>query len=144
MKKKSTGFLIGFVLLLGILSFVLYKVNQTKKKKENVLFIGNSYTYSNRGIDQHITLLTNSDPQESCYYSRAARGKYHLGTHWWDPLTNEKFDESKWDKVVLQEYSNGPITDRKLFFACVHFKSQLNFCKPLMFSDFFNPLAEGN
>lgn len=116
MNKKSTHFLIGFVLLLGILSFCLYKFNQVKKKKESVLFIGNSYTYRNRGIDQHIALLTNNDPRQSCYFSRAAQGKYHLGTHWSDPVTSEKFEQQNWDKVVLQEYSNGPITEGKHFF----------------------------
>lgn len=117
MNKKSARFLIGFVLLLGVLSFCLYKFNRSKKKQESVLFIGNSYTYRNRGVDQHIALLTNDTSDKSVYFSRAAQGKYHLGTHWSDPMTNEKFEQQKWDKVVLQEYSNGPITERNHFFS---------------------------
>ena len=77
---------------------------------EKVLFIGNSYTYENEGVSQHLRNLvagTKGDPKK--YAQGVTRGRYHLMTHWKDPLTQLIFKSNKWDKIVLQEYGSGPL-----------------------------------
>lgn len=86
-----------------------------KSPLERILFVGNSYTYRNKGVDQHVAELTKAVGDSSFYYTRAAKGKYHLYSHWEDSDTKEKCDGKIWDKVVLQEYSSGPIREPKEF-----------------------------
>lgn len=79
---------------------------------ENILFIGNSYTYRNNGVDQMLSKIMSFKSRDKNYhFERAAKGKYRLSKHWNDPDTWKVFNSRKWDKVVLQEYSNGPIRD---------------------------------
>jgi hypothetical protein len=85
------------------------------KYNEHVLFIGNSYTYRNRGVDQHLLELYRNSGDSSVYCTRAAKGKYHLYTHWKDSLTKTLFDQHKWNTVVLQEFSSGPVREEKEF-----------------------------
>jgi len=82
---------------------------------EAVLFIGNSYTFRNQGIDQHLENLHSSTKKKTREYTRAAQGKFHLKTHFFNPKTNEKWKERKWDAVILQEYSSGPMLQEKQF-----------------------------
>ena len=107
-------------ILLGI---ILLGCNSQSNKEveidtqENILFIGNSYTYRNAGVDRHLRRLTEGmDNLPSTFITRAAQGKYHLNTHWNDPETLEKLSTQKWDKVILQEYSSGPTKQSKEFF----------------------------
>ncbi|MFT5778368.1 MAG: hypothetical protein ACI837_001324 [Crocinitomicaceae bacterium] len=89
----------------------------SSSKTENILFIGNSYTYRNNGVDKHLAALLNADSESGDeFVTKAAEGKYHLYTHWDDPETKEIFESRKWDKVILQEYSSGPIRETKEFF----------------------------
>jgi len=86
-------------------------------KSENILFIGNSYTYRNCGVDCHLRrLIANNYELSKTTIERAAQGKYHLSTHYNDPKTRLEFNSKKWDKVILQEYSSGPIVDSADFF----------------------------
>ena len=87
------------------------------KDKESILFIGNSYTYRNGGVDYHLRRLTKGVADiDSTFITRAAKGKYHLYTHWKDKETIAKLLTRKWDKVVLQEYSSGPTKETADFF----------------------------
>ena len=80
------------------------------KTVENVLFIGNSYTYRNNGVDQMLNkFMTFRANFKNYHFERAAKGKYRLSKHWNDPDTRKIFNSRKWDKVILQEYSSGPI-----------------------------------
>lgn len=103
-----------------IISFGLLTTTACKSKEpiqENILFIGNSYTYRNCGVDCHLRRLIENDYELSnTTIERAAQGKYHLSTHYNDPDTKAKFESKKWDKVILQEYSSGPIADSSNFF----------------------------
>jgi hypothetical protein len=92
------------------------KVEAKEDQYENILFIGNSYTYRNGGVDYHLrNLSTGMKGTETTYVTRAAKGKYHLNMHWSDSKTWLKLISKKWDKVILQEYSMGPLTETKKF-----------------------------
>ncbi len=81
-----------------------------------ILFIGNSYTYRNCGIDCHLNrLIEGTDLEDMAIIKRAAQGKYHLYTHWQDPTTLEILRSEKWDNVILQEYSSGPVREPNQF-----------------------------
>lgn len=110
-----------------IIASTFYGCNSEKKvkpqetsiesKTENILFIGNSYTYRNGGVDYHLQKLTSGmEDINASYITRAAQGKFHLYSHWEDEKTLAKLEQKKWDKVILQEYSSGPVTEPKDFF----------------------------
>ena len=109
-----------FISLLAVV-FIACEGNISSKSKlgkepENILFIGNSYTYRNGGIDKHLNyLLAGTKVHNEEFIRRAAKGKYHLYTHWNDPETKLLFKSKKWDKIVLQEYSSGPLRETEDF-----------------------------
>lgn len=75
---------------------------------ESVLFIGNSYTYRNGGIDRYLNfLMIGTDEQYEKVIRSSAKGMYHLLSHWEDPETKLLIKSKKWDKIVLQEYGSG-------------------------------------
>lgn len=88
-----------------------------RNRGENILFIGNSYTYENDGVDQHLSALLNSTNSNATYrfVTRAAEGKYHLCTHWHDAETQTLFNSRRWDKIILQEYNSGPLKEIEEF-----------------------------
>ena len=114
MKKRTivgTG-----ALVLGLLISVACS-DKSKQKLDHVLFIGNSYTYRNKGVDRHFYDLLKNSGDSSKFITRAAKGRYHLYSHWKDEETKAIFDEHSWDRVVLQEYSAGPLREEKEFYS---------------------------
>lgn len=89
---------------------------KAKKRIDHVLFIGNSYTYRNKGVDRHLYDLLKNSGDSSKFVTRAAKGKYHLYSHWKDEETKAIFNQHNWDRVVLQEYSAGPLREEKKFY----------------------------
>lgn len=82
--------------------------SEVNKSTDSVLFIGNSYTYRNGGIDRHLKfLLIGTDRQYEKVIRCTAKGQYHLFSHWKDPETKLLIKSKKWDKIVLQEYGSG-------------------------------------
>ena len=75
-----------------------------------ILFIGNSYTFVNDGIDKQLAGLAPSAETE-----RIALGGYTLERHWSDGNALQKIREGKWDYVVLQEQSQTPIINQQKF-----------------------------
>jgi hypothetical protein len=69
-----------------------------------VLFIGNSYTYLNGGLD---VMLSQLDPSIST--ERIAVGGYRLQDHWSDRHVLDRIRTKKWTHVVLQEQSQLPV-----------------------------------
>lgn len=106
-----------FLVLLILSSCALEQVEEVKEivkkevlpndAKQNILFIGNSYTFGNNGVDQGLANLVKDTA--NYYFTRAAQSRYHLNIHWDDPKTDSIFRLKQWDKVVLQEYSAGPV-----------------------------------
>lgn len=76
----------------------------------SILFIGNSYTYFNNGIDHQLKSLAPSSNTSS-----VALGGYTLEKHWNDENTLETLRKGGWKYVVLQEQSQTPIFDQTLF-----------------------------
>jgi hypothetical protein len=94
------------------------KPDNAKKINYNVLFIGNSFTFYNIGIDYHLQKMLNADKSaDSINYNiqKIAVSSYTLQDHYSDSLTIQKIRGEKWNKVVLQEQSTRPISNPDLF-----------------------------
>jgi hypothetical protein len=76
-----------------------------------ILFIGNSYTYFNGGIDKAVEGLAPSSRT-----SRIAVGGYTLENHWNDGFAARTIREGGWTFVVLQEQSQWPVLNRESFY----------------------------
>ena len=76
-----------------------------------ILFIGNSYTYFNDGIDKQLEGLA-----PSIKTMRLAPGGYTLEKHWNNGKALQTIRQGGWDYVVLQEQSQIPVLDRKKFY----------------------------
>ena len=76
-----------------------------------VLFIGNSYTFYNGGLDKQLKGLAPSTETECI-----AVGGYTLESHWNNGNALQRIREAKWDYVVLQEQSQTPIINQKRFY----------------------------
>ena len=76
-----------------------------------ILFIGNSYTFVNGGLDKQLEGLAPSTETE-----RIASGGYTLEKHWTDGNALRKIREGKWDYVVLQEQSQVPVINQPRFY----------------------------
>ncbi len=83
----------------------------TPTPARHILFIGNSYTFMNGGIDQQLKGLAPSSE-----ISSVAIGGYTLENHWNDPNTLQTIRKGGWDFVVLQEQSQTPIFDRDRYY----------------------------
>lgn len=71
-----------------------------------VLFVGNSFTFFNGGID---TQLAHMAP--SCQTSSIALPGYTLEQHWNDGSALQTIRQGGWAYVVLQEQSQTPVVD---------------------------------
>lgn len=76
----------------------------------NILFIGNSYTYFNAGVDKQLERLA-----PSIQTSRVVQGGYSLEKHWNDGNALATIRAGQWDYVVLQEQSQLPVFDQRRF-----------------------------
>ena len=88
------------------------------KKEYKVLFVGNSYTFYNEGIDYHLKKMLDADGlSDSVTYDfqKIAVGSYTLEAHYSDPATLGKIRNEKWTAVVLQEQSTRPMNTPALF-----------------------------
>ncbi len=75
-----------------------------------VLFIGNSYTYFNAGLDREFEgLLPGAET------ARVAQPGYTLEQHWADGETLRRIQAGGWQYVVLQEQSQRPVLEAAKF-----------------------------
>jgi len=71
---------------------------------EEVLLLGNSHTYYNKGVDFHVKeFLTNETFDFSPIVEQTARGGYAMEDHFEDAATLAKVNSTDWDVLVLQE-----------------------------------------
>jgi len=83
-----------------------------------VLFIGNSFTFYNNGVDFHLQKMLETDQfiDTTIYFiHRIAESSYTLQSHYQDAVTLQKIKSDTWDFVVLQEQSTRPINNPSLF-----------------------------
>jgi hypothetical protein len=79
-----------------------------------ILFIGNSYTFINGGLDKQLKGLASSIEAECI-----AVGGYTLENHWNDGNALHKIREGKWNYVILQEQSQTPVINKTKFYNLV-------------------------
>ncbi len=98
------------ILLLMLLLNSCASISGPDIPSKKILFIGNSYTDFNKGLDyQLLKFAPNSDAM------RISPGGYTLQNHWEDANTLEAIRSGEWDVVVLQEQSQTPVTGYKVF-----------------------------
>jgi len=78
--------------------------------RTRVLFIGNSFTFYNGGIDAELSRL---DP--SCVTSSVTAGGATLQQQWQTGQALQAIRSGHWDYVVLQEQSQTPVIAQPLF-----------------------------
>lgn len=113
MSLLKHAFLVSALLSL----FACTRSNQTggpALTPKHVLFIGNSYTFYNGGLDQELKGLAPDTQTESI-----AVGGYTLQNHWQDGKALTEIRKGGWDYVVLQEQSQRPVFERALFLEYV-------------------------
>jgi hypothetical protein len=77
-----------------------------------VLFVGNSYTFYNNGMDAAVqNLAISADPLLDFYCMRQAEPGYSFQDHWTNPNTRAIIDTGRWDMVILQEQSQRPVLE---------------------------------
>ena len=111
-KKRYSifGYFSAFSLLLLFLSSSCSSISRFNQPPKKVLFIGNSYTDFNEGLDyQLLKFAPNSKA------ARISPGGYTLQNHWEDANTLQTIRTGEWDVVILQEQSQTPVTNYKAF-----------------------------
>ena len=98
----------------GLCLALLFLASCSSSKSTNILFIGNSYTYINGGINKQLQGLAPTSAS-----SLIAVGGYTLADHWKAGDALQKIQQGGWDYVVLQEQSQTPILDPERFFNAV-------------------------
>jgi hypothetical protein len=108
---------IGILALIFLGVFVATAQSQTTKPTDelHILFIGNSLTYVN-DLPKMVSELAKAGGQRPLVYDRETPGGCTLEKHWKDGKALAKIQARKWDYVVLQEYSTGPLLKRDSMF----------------------------
>lgn len=89
-------------------------------KAPNILFIGNSLTYYNDGVDKLTRgLVASADPSMVGRIASFTRSSISLAEHWQHGGALDKIREGGWDFVVLQEGRAKEALDRGSFFESV-------------------------
>jgi hypothetical protein len=81
-----------------------------------VLFIGNSYTFYNGGVDAVFQAMAKSRGKNVEAVAVTSGGKT-LEWHWENGDARSAIERGGWDYVVLQEFSTRPIDDPELMFT---------------------------
>lgn len=106
--------LIAAITFLG-LSCPVYSQDGQAKDEISVLFIGNSLTYYN-DLPKMVAALAKADKQRPMHHERETPGGCTFEKHWTDGKALAKIQSRKWDYVVLQDNSQGPLTKRASMF----------------------------
>lgn len=112
-RRIFLGFLTA-VTFLGLFTPVHAQDGQAKDET-SVLFIGNSLTYYN-DLPKMVAALAKADKQRPLHYERETPGGCTFEKHWKDGKALAKIQSRKWDYVVLQDNSQGPLTKRASMF----------------------------
>jgi len=82
-----------------------------------VLFVGNSHTYYNGGVEYHVNNLVHSaHPDWATNISAYTVGGATLENHFNDPAAHTAISSGHWDMVILQEQSSRPMEEPELFY----------------------------
>ena len=103
--QRSLWKYLSFILLFACFTGSCAAGN-TDLPSKRILFIGNSYTDYNGGVDRQLAGLA-----PNTQTSRISPGGFTLQAHWETPATLEAIRSGKWDVVVLQDQSQNPVTN---------------------------------
>ncbi len=96
----------------ALLALIWLLAVQTASGREEaelrVLWIGNSYTYVN-DLPKMVAELAKAGSQRPLVYDRETPGGCSLEKHWKGGKALSKIRTRKWDYVVLQDHSLGPL-----------------------------------
>jgi hypothetical protein len=107
MKSSS---LLRKTLLAFLILFLLTACSTDQQPSKHILFIGNSFTYYNGGIDKQLKGLASASE-----FQTIAVGGYSLEDHWNSGEALAAIRKGGWDYVVLQEQSQLPVINRAQF-----------------------------
>jgi hypothetical protein len=75
-----------------------------------ILFIGNSYTAAQGGLEIHVrNLALSANPSAEVITQSVTRGGYTLQSHWSDQQTIATIHSTNWNFIILQEQSTRPV-----------------------------------
>ncbi len=87
---------------------------------DSVLFIGNSYTYFNGGLDVHLENMMHEYQNSNNFKaSKVCYGGYSLEQHFHKEDAIAAIQAGGWELVILQEHSTRPLEDKELMFKYV-------------------------
>jgi Domain of unknown function (DUF4886) len=79
---------------------------------QRLLFLGNSYTYFNGGIPNHLDMMFEaSNLGYTVDIQSVTGGGLSLENHWNTPSTQSMISDNDWDYVFLQDQSQMPVLD---------------------------------
>ncbi|MGA7160968.1 MAG: DUF4886 domain-containing protein [Bacteroidota bacterium] len=108
---KTIEFKRNGLFVIIVLAALLMFASCRSQPATRILFIGNSYTFVNDGLDKQLEGLAPSTETE-----RIALGGYTLEKHWTGGNALQKIRDGKWDFVVLQEQSQAPVLNQQKFY----------------------------
>lgn len=106
-----------------ILCFIFVFRNSYKQDEVNVLFIGNSLTYTEAMPDIFSKIAKSKNKDIYVDYS-LCKGGYTLKQFWDEGNALKMLKSKKWDYVILQEHGATPIADKNEFHTYVRLFSE--------------------
>ncbi|MCF7793257.1 MAG: SGNH/GDSL hydrolase family protein [Candidatus Cloacimonetes bacterium] len=101
----------------GNLTIIVDWTNLLPDYPQRLLFIGNSITYYNGGVDEHtMNLANNIDPELGIECNSVTGGGWTLEMHYNNPATIDEITNGNYDMVILQEMTSRPVNDPDLFY----------------------------
>jgi hypothetical protein len=114
MNFRKSRFLLTLCLILVLCSCGLFEGAGNQTPAVHILFIGNSYTYINNGVDRKLKGMA-----PTSRITRVAKPGYTLADHWNDSSALKAIRKGGWEVVVLQEQSQTPVIDQVKFYDYV-------------------------
>src|SRR6476659_6912106 len=114
MTRRTLFGFVATVILLGLTKSV-HAQDGKANDEIHILFIGNSLTYYN-DLPKMVAALAKADKQRPLYYERETPGGCTFEKHWKDGKALAKIQARKWDFVILQDHSQGPLKQREAMF----------------------------
>jgi hypothetical protein len=94
----------AFCVLLSLFGEGFAAVLETKDEAKKILFIGDSFTYWNEGLDFHFErLVLSANPDPKLETEQAVKGAAPLEQLWDLPEARRKISDGTFDIIVLQE-----------------------------------------
>lgn len=108
---------------LGVVALLLFgsltavgRADEAKQTDDvQVLFIGNSFTFFH-AMPKMVAELAKAGKQQPLHFMQVTPGGCTLEKHWKDGKALSAIQSRKWDFVVLQEQSMGPIANKESMF----------------------------